>query len=751
MVRTLVLSACALLLGALAAARAAAQSGDTEVIAFVHRYKNERVGVTRIDCDPSGFRYAERFALDFPLSHHPLGTYTDATFEFNAGGRLIGYRFATVAEGKYHERRAEIERTAADNERRPKRPVLVEYSMLAQRGQRTPAAPRAPAARRTPLLKDRPLLLFDLNLIAPLVRFGRDRRWRDNFNALHQVSPLALILVSATAGARTEDAFWLKRTARARVEVDDRMVACTVFALHLGDRDILISLATRSGELLRIEEPALGYEIRRTYAAVPTPKPRGLTADEVFRNLDRLGDERALGIDLGDRRAFAEVEYAVDIPYAAATAPTRPWQVVDAEPRAGRLQGKILVRAATERPAVTPGAPPKAKPAADAPDTPDTTAGSAPIRARADTLFAAAKDPLAYLEAVVHYTAREIGLVYNIHTAERAIATGFGSVRAKAQLAASLLQAREIPTRDATGLVYTGSAFVFHRWIEAYLAAHGGWVPADPVLDEVGTLSPLHITLGTPWNPPKRDGRFALRAVRYRFLPGKAGKRDKVRWPDGEKRVYGFFNKNEEGKRTLYGYLASRPQREPNGEIRLRTDLIIDLARLGASGYLQGEAVSIFDSRATPRWFSFQTWIGGKRNNKTVRVAGNVATMQETGQPARRIRFGPQESDVILAVDSFYDHWTIFFAALDPAKVERMTVHVLRPAGERVYRWTLIRRKRERLAVPGLEQEVDAWVFDLVEWNLRFWVTEGRVLVKVVHTPSATEVLLERETIRERF
>ena len=71
-----------------------------------------------------------------------------------------------IAGGKHHMRRAEIKREGPR-----KRPVLIEHTVHQRKGR----PPRDP--RRSPLLLDRPHLFFDLNLIAPLIRFGRDGFW----------------------------------------------------------------------------------------------------------------------------------------------------------------------------------------------------------------------------------------------------------------------------------------------------------------------------------------------------------------------------------------------------------------------------------------------------------------------------------------------------------------------------------------------------------------------------------------------
>jgi hypothetical protein len=225
-----------------------------------------------------------------------------------------------------------------------------------------------------------------------------------------------------------------------------------------------------------------------------------------------------------------------------------------------------------------------------------------------------------------------------------------------------------------------------------------------------------------------------------------------VRWPDGEKRVYGFYKSMPKGNKELYGYLASVPTRVADGEIRFKTDLILDFPRINVKGFLQGEATSIVDSGGLPRWFSFQTWSGGKRHTLWVRVRGAEAVIQETGRDQKtRLEI---EAGTILAVDVFYNHWTVFFTTFDPASMKRTALNVLVPnavAGPRAYHYTLVRREKQRVAVPALGREVEAHVFDLVERNLRFWVTDTRLLVKAEELKTGVEILLETESIRERF
>ncbi|MBN2492652.1 MAG: transglutaminase family protein [Planctomycetes bacterium] len=695
-------------------------------IAFCHLHQGEKVGVSTLVALDGGAAVEERVALDRELPYHPLGVYTETRYAF-AGAALTAYRLISVAAGHYREHRATLARGAEGR-------IFVERVLPEDRG--------IESRVRIPIPKDRPLLVFDLSMLTPLVRFCRAGGWRENFDPFHQVSPLAVLAEGTADRIEAQAAFWLKRTEREIVEIEQRRIHCTQFALHIGERDILVSVAADSGDVVKIEEPALGYEIHRTFSEPSPPARRGLSPAEAFAQLRRLEAGHLTGLDLRDRAALEAVTYGVDLPYRSPEPPTRPWQTVDARIAGERLAGTIRVACGEGEPPVVPGAAPPA--AAAAPPAPE-------IQAAAERLRAGGRDDAAFAAAVVRFVARDIGLVYNIDDPVRALAGGFGNVRAKVELARALLGAGALPARDVSGLVCTGRAFVFHRWLEVHLAARGGWLAIDPTLDEVGHLSPLHLTLGASWNPPQKDAPFRVAVEQIAFRSAGEGARDLVRWPDGERRVWGFYKRLPEGEPKLYGYLASRPRREGEDRLRLETDLILDYGRIGLEGYLKGEATETFDTRARPHWFSFQTWLGGKRHTLSARIQGLEAVVQETGRDLERVAL---EEGSILAANSFYNHWALFFSTLDPGRTRHLTIHVLVPgarSGSRLYRYSLIRRDREPVAVPALGLEAEAWVFDVPERSLRFWVTDARLLVRILEQEAEVEIRLEDESLRERF
>ncbi|MFC2174478.1 transglutaminase domain-containing protein [archaeon] len=58
---------------------------------------------------------------------------------------------------------------------------------------------------------------------------------------------------------------------------------------------------------------------------------------------------------------------------------------------------------------------------------------------------------------------------------------------------AAMTRSLDIPTRVATGLVYTGSMWQRHAWAETLVGET--WVPIDPTFGEVGLVNALHVKL----------------------------------------------------------------------------------------------------------------------------------------------------------------------------------------------------------------------------------------------------------------
>ncbi len=57
----------------------------------------------------------------------------------------------------------------------------------------------------------------------------------------------------------------------------------------------------------------------------------------------------------------------------------------------------------------------------------------------------------------------------------------------------ALARSLNIPTRLATGLVYTGTQWQRHAWAESLIG--GEWIPVDPTFSEIGLVNAMHIKL----------------------------------------------------------------------------------------------------------------------------------------------------------------------------------------------------------------------------------------------------------------
>ncbi len=121
-------------------------------------------------------------------------------------------------------------------------------------------------------------------------------------------------------------------------------------------------------------------------------------------------------------------------------------------------------------------------------DDEEVRALSDSITDEADTPWGRAKA----LERWVNDNIREKSMSVGFATAKTVLRTRAGDCTEHSVLLAALLRAAGIPSRVASGLVYSDGAFCYHMWTEAYIGS--AWTPLDATLS-AESVDATHIKL----------------------------------------------------------------------------------------------------------------------------------------------------------------------------------------------------------------------------------------------------------------
>ncbi len=82
-----------------------------------------------------------------------------------------------------------------------------------------------------------------------------------------------------------------------------------------------------------------------------------------------------------------------------------------------------------------------------------------------------------------------------------------------AALAAAMLRAKQIPTRFAAGVVYSGEGWGNHAWVEAF-NPKSGWIAADPTYGEATIVDGTHFYRGAFPDPAGATAKITVRSTK---------------------------------------------------------------------------------------------------------------------------------------------------------------------------------------------------------------------------------------------
>ena len=124
------------------------------------------------------------------------------------------------------------------------------------------------------------------------------------------------------------------------------------------------------------------------------------------------------------------------------------------------------------------------------PTDPGITQMALDVTRNSRTELGAVRDLALWVNSYVAYTPSYWG---EIDTASDVLASRKGVCDEFANLYIAMARSLNIPTRVATGVVYTGSQWQRHAWAESLVG--GKWVPVDPTFSEIGMVNAMHVRL----------------------------------------------------------------------------------------------------------------------------------------------------------------------------------------------------------------------------------------------------------------
>ncbi len=135
------------------------------------------------------------------------------------------------------------------------------------------------------------------------------------------------------------------------------------------------------------------------------------------------------------------------------------------------------------------------------------------VKAQAKKLVAGTKYAWEATERISNWVHENIAYKITGATARICLKTKEGDCGPHTMLTIALLRAAGIPARVTGGALYTGlmgGSFGQHYWTRVWLGEKPGWIPIDTTSGEIGTLSPIHITL---W-----DGLMGIGALNVKVI-----------------------------------------------------------------------------------------------------------------------------------------------------------------------------------------------------------------------------------------
>lgn len=513
-----------------------------------------------------------------------------------------------------------------------------------------------------------PAALFDPNLPGSLAALIRYRNFPPRYDAAAAAGSIPLFLI----GPREPVSVPLRNRGRSEVPSASGRLPAEIYEALVGDRELLVWNSLGRNRLLRVEEPAVGWAFTWSGEPLVLPPPLGLEAREVLAERGRIAIEGMPDLDPGEGPLVKGL--VLEAALESEGSPFDPSLLersgigFEGRLEGTRLEGRLRIGAASDRPAratLPPAERPAPAPGSDAPE------------ARDAALAITGKHGAEAAQSAARTVAFRVALSKAAGgDPVEALRRGHGGAGARAAATLAVLAAAGRRGTLVGGLVVAAGGALVHHWV----VEESSGAAADPTFGEPGVL---RVPLWRGAGALRPGGR--LRAAGAELDP-RAGGRRRIRWHAGERRTWVF---EKDGK--PYGYLTSVPRFDTffgRPGVRFDAEFTLDYAGLGRGPRLDGLATSIFTRAGEPLFFRMEGTVGEKREALAFQFKPEGILAIPSRDPKEPQDLLPIRPGLFLAGNSMADHWELIAAALDLEAKEPQAIEAFVPQQRAARKWS---------------------------------------------------------------
>ena len=349
-------------------------------------------------------------------------------------------------------------------------------------------------------------------------------------------------------------------------------------------------------------------------------------------------------------------------------------------------------------------------------------------------------DPWEAARSVSDWVYRHLRYEITATGAKQALVDRKGDCGPHAYLVIAMSRSLGIPTRLVGGFMYSAGRFGQHYWVEHYMG-DAGWIPSDPTVGEYGWIDATHVRLFQSGAIATLD-RVKVLDYTDEGIALSAERRLKPLLEVGFGGEYIFFKGETEFGRNTYEVIGEEVQ---NGAVvfTLRSNLQLDLAKLGAGGTLALEADLTVDDAANPRFYTVDAMAAGQKQTVRCSVENGVAQdVVVVGEKQYQKELTLDENTILLD-NNMIGWFDLMYSTLPLKPGETFHVPVLFPGNLLTMLVTLtVREEPEEIQVGNNRQAV--YVCDVPAFKQIDYVTFEGVLVRI-EIPTQDVVIVRQD------